>query len=136
MSLSLVRHPFTQHGLGAPMMHAVATDGTRLFDAISSWWVFTYGHRHPDIMAAICDATEACEQIIFTEFTHEAAEAIAGVLDCTAKELQHVFYCDSESTAVEAAFGTFCKRSVAGDRIVVMQHGRHGDTIVLKETAS
>ena len=29
------------------------TDGRRIFDAISSWWVVTHGHRYPPIMAAI-----------------------------------------------------------------------------------
>lgn len=139
---SPVWHPFTQHVLEAPMKRIVATegaylfdeDGNRFFDAISSWWVVTHGHRHPGIMAAIREATEAYDQIIFAEFTHEPAEALAaGLLDFAPRGLQHVFYSDSGSTAVEVAIkmalGTFFNRSVARDRIVVMEHGYHGDTI-------
>ncbi|WP_431324819.1 adenosylmethionine--8-amino-7-oxononanoate transaminase [Rhizobium sp. YTU87027] len=142
MTPSPVWHPFTQHRLEAPMKRIVATegaylfdeDGNRFFDAISSWWVITHGHRHPHIMAAIREATGAYDQIIFAEFTHEPAETLAGdLLEFTPTGLQHVFYSDSGSTAVEVAIkmalGTFYNRSVARDRIVVMQHGYHGDTI-------
>ncbi|MEF0941816.1 adenosylmethionine--8-amino-7-oxononanoate transaminase [Rhizobium sp. BR 362] len=142
MTFSPVWHPFTQHALEPPMKRIVATegaylfdeDGNRILDAISSWWVITHGHRHPGIMAAIREATEAYDQIIFAEFTHEPAEVLAERLLAFAPSgLQHVFYSDSGSTAVEVAIkmalGTFHNRAIARDRIVVMEHGYHGDTI-------
>lgn len=109
-------------------------DGTRIFDAISSWWVTTHGHRHPVIMNAIRDATEAYDQIIFAEFTHEPAEMLArGLLEFAPQGLSHVFYSDSGSTAVEVAIkmalGNFYNRGIARNRIVVMEHSYHGDTI-------
>ncbi|MDL2408101.1 adenosylmethionine--8-amino-7-oxononanoate transaminase [Rhizobium calliandrae] len=142
MTPSPVWHPFTQHALEPPMKRIVTTegaylfdeDGNRILDAISSWWVITHGHRHPSIMAAIREATEAYDQIIFAEFTHEPAEALAErLLAFVPSGLKHVFYSDSGSTAVEVAIkmalGTFHNRGVARDRIVVMEHGYHGDTI-------
>ncbi|NLS18722.1 adenosylmethionine--8-amino-7-oxononanoate transaminase [Rhizobium sp. P40RR-XXII] len=142
MTLTPVWHPFTQHALEAPMKRIVATegaylfdeDGNRVLDAISSWWVITHGHRHPGIMAAICEATEAYDQIIFAEYTHEPAEILAErLLAFAPSELKYVFYSDSGSTAVEVAIkmalGTFHNRGVARDRLVVMEHGYHGDTI-------
>jgi adenosylmethionine---8-amino-7-oxononanoate aminotransferase len=54
-------HPFTQHAI-QPVMTPIArgegawletTDGRRILDAISSWWVVTHGHRHPHIIEAI-----------------------------------------------------------------------------------
>lgn len=67
-------------------------DGARIFDAISSWWVTTHGHRHPVIMDAIREATETYDQIIFAEFTHEPAEILAkGLLDFAPEGLSHVF---------------------------------------------
>ncbi|MFD2651834.1 adenosylmethionine--8-amino-7-oxononanoate transaminase [Brucella rhizosphaerae] len=142
MSGSPVWHPFTQHALTPSMKRIVATDGaylfdedgTRIFDAISSWWVTTHGHRHPVIMDAIREATETYDQIIFAEFTHEPAEILAkGLLDFAPKGLSHVFYSDSGSTAVEVAIkmalGSFYNRGIARDRIVVMEHAYHGDTI-------
>jgi adenosylmethionine-8-amino-7-oxononanoate aminotransferase len=139
---SPVWHPFTQHALETPLKRIVATegayvfdeDGSRILDAISSWWVITHGHRHPAIMAAIREATETYDQIIFAEFTHEPAETLAaGLLDFAPAGLKHVFYSDSGSTAVEVAIkmaiGAFHNRGIARDRIVVMEHGYHGDTI-------
>ncbi|MCA2375333.1 adenosylmethionine--8-amino-7-oxononanoate transaminase [Agrobacterium genomosp. 3 str. RTP8] len=142
MSRSPIWHPFTQHGLEPPMKRIVSTqgaylvdeDGTRLFDAISSWWVITHGHRHPAIMAAIRAATAAFDQVIFAEFSHEPAEELAkGLVDIAPAGLEHVFYSDSGSTAVEVALkmalGYFHNRGEKRDRIVVMEHGYHGDTI-------
>ena len=112
----------------------VDEDGKRLFDAISSWWVITHGHRHPAIMAAIRAATEAFDQIIFAEFSHEPAETLAkGLIERAPAGLDHVFYSDSGSTSVEVALkmalGYFHNRGENRDRIVVMEHGYHGDTI-------
>ncbi|MCW0982563.1 adenosylmethionine--8-amino-7-oxononanoate transaminase [Agrobacterium sp. BT-220-3] len=142
MSRSPVWHPFTQHGLEPPMKRIVSAegaflvdeDGKRLFDAISSWWVITHGHRHPAIMAAIRAATEALDQIIFAEFSHEPAETLAkGLIERAPAGLEHVFYSDSGSTSVEVALkmalGYFHNRGEKRDRIVVMEHGYHGDTI-------
>jgi len=139
---SSVWHPFTQHALEAPMKrikiadgaYLFDEDGTRYLDAISSWWVITHGHRHPAIMAAVREATENFDQIIFAEFTHEPAEALATELvGVSPPGLKHVFYSDSGSTAVEVAIkmalGHFHNRDVPRDRIVVMEHGYHGDTI-------
>lgn len=142
MNRSPVWHPFTQHGLEPPMTRIVSAegaylvdaDGNRFFDAISSWWVITHGHRHPAIMAAIRAATETFDQIIFAEFSHEPAETLAnGLLELAPAGLHHVFYSDSGSTAVEVALkmalGYWHNRGEKRDRIVVMEHGYHGDTI-------
>lgn len=142
MSPSPVWHPFTQHGLEPPMKRVVSADGAflvdedgnRLFDAISSWWVITHGHRHPAIMAAIRAATETLDQVIFAEFSHEPAETLArGLIELAPAGLNHVFYSDSGSTAVEVALkmalGYFHNCGEKRDRIVVMEHGYHGDTI-------
>ncbi|OWW04111.1 adenosylmethionine-8-amino-7-oxononanoate aminotransferase [Rhizobium sp. R72] len=142
MTLSPVWHPFTQHALEPAMKKVVATegahlideDGNRVLDAISSWWVVTHGHRHPVIMEAIRRATECYDQIIFAEYTHAPAEDLArGLIAVSPAGLEHVFYSDSGSTAVEVALkmalGFFHNRGRQRDRVVVMEHGYHGDTI-------
>jgi adenosylmethionine---8-amino-7-oxononanoate aminotransferase len=138
--LSAVWHPFFQHALEpAPLKIArtegawlETSDGARLLDAISSWWVVTHGHRHPAIMAAIRAATEALDQVIFAGFTHEPAEALAAELAALAG-LPHVFFSDSGSTAVEVALklalGTARNRGERRERLVVMAHSYHGDTV-------
>ncbi|KAA9367293.1 MULTISPECIES: adenosylmethionine--8-amino-7-oxononanoate transaminase [Ochrobactrum] len=142
MMRSCVWHPFTQHGLEPPMTRIASTDGCylvdetgrKILDAISSWWVITHGHRHPTIMQAIREATECYDQIIFAEFSHQAAERLAeGLIAVAPPGLAHVFYSDSGSTCVEVAIkmalGYFHNRGEPRDRIVVMEAGYHGDTI-------
>lgn len=142
MTRSAVWHPFTQHALEPSMRRIVETegaylideDGNRILDAISSWWVITHGHRHPAIVKAIATAAGQYDQLIFAEYTHAPAEELAvGLLALAPPGLAHVFYSDSGSTAVEVglkmALGFFANRGAARNRIAVMQHGYHGDTI-------
>ena len=138
---SPVWHPFTQHGLEEPIPLVTSAegaalhtaDGRRIVDAISSWWVTTHGHCHPRIVQAIRDQAEKLDQIIFAGWTHEPAEDLARRLVAIApRPLDHVFYSDSGSTAVEVALkmalGYWANRGEPRHRIVVMQHSYHGDT--------
>lgn len=145
---SPVWHPFTQHGLGEPipkveraqgaLLHCA--DGRTLIDAISSWWVITHGHCDPRIVAAIQEQAARLDQVIFAGYTHEPAETVArGLLRLTGaalpspNPLAHVFFSDSGSTAVEVglkmALGYWHNMGQPRHRIVVMEHGYHGDTI-------
>ncbi len=139
---SPVWHPFTQHGLGdaIPLInHAKGSklygaDGNSWIDGISSWWVTTHGHAHPRIMAAIREQAEKLDQIIFAGWTHEPAEALAAELThITPDPLTRVFFSDSGSTSVEVALkmalGYWFNIGEARSRILVLEHGYHGDTI-------
>jgi adenosylmethionine-8-amino-7-oxononanoate aminotransferase len=142
VTASPVWHPFTQHGLGEPIplvTHAEGavlhtSDGRRIVDAISSWWVTTHGHSHPRIIAAIRGQAEKLDQIIFAGWTHEPAEAVArGLRALMPAELTRVFFSDSGSTSVEVALkmalGYWREHDPARHRILVLEHGYHGDTI-------
>ncbi len=139
---SPVWHPFTQHGLNAPIPRVARAqgaalwteDGRRVIDAISSWWVTTHGHGHPRIVAAIAEQAQRLDQIIFAGWTHEPAETLAqGLVDLMPDPLAHVFFSDSGSTAVEVALkmalGFWANTGHPRDRIVVMEDSYHGDTI-------
>ena len=139
---SSIWHPFTQHGLGEPIPRVSHAEGAALFtsdrrrivDAISSWWVTTHGHAHPRIAAAIAEQAGRLDQIIFAGWTHEPAETLAaGLRAIMPAELTRVFFSDSGSTAVEVALkmalGFWRNRGEPRDRILVMEHGYHGDTI-------
>ena len=139
---SPIWHPFTQHGLNEPIPLVTHAEGAALFtadrrrviDAISSWWVTTHGHAHPRIAAAIADQAGRLDQIIFAGWTHEPAEALAaGLRAIMPPELTRVFFSDSGSTSVEVALkmalGYWLHRGEPRHRILVMEHGYHGDTI-------
>lgn len=142
MTKSPVWHPFTQHavqpeptliskGEGAWLE---AADGRRIFDAISSWWVVTHGHRHPHIVQAIKDQIDRLDQVIFAGFTHEPAEKLARhLVEITPPELEYVFFSDSGSTSVEVALkmalGFWQHRGAKRTRILALEGAYHGDTI-------
>jgi len=142
MTASPVWHPFTQHGLGEPVprvTHArgaalFTADGARVVDAISSWWVTTHGHAHPRIAAAIAEQAGRLDQIIFAGWTHEPAETLAaGLREVMPPALTRVFFSDSGSTSVEVALkmalGYWINRGQPRHRVLVLEHGYHGDTI-------
>lgn len=139
---SSVWHPFHQHGLNEPIpliTHAegaalYTADGRRVVDAISSWWVTTHGHCHPQIMAAIRKQSERLDQLIFAGWTHQPAEDLATELvRIMPRPLDYVFFSDSGSTSVEVALkmalGYFYNRKEPRHRILVLEHSYHGDTI-------
>ena len=149
---SPVWHPFTQHGLNEPIPCVVRAEGALLYledggtliDGISSWWVTTHGHCHPRIAAAIAAQAGTLDQLIFAGYTHNPAEEVArGLIDLAPRvpgrdPLAHVFFSDSGSTAVEVAIkmalGYWHNRALDGlsaprHRILVLEHGYHGDTI-------
>ncbi|MGP9812503.1 adenosylmethionine--8-amino-7-oxononanoate transaminase [Rhodopseudomonas sp. NSM] len=141
-STSPVWHPFTQHAV-QPEATMIAkgegawletADGRRIYDAISSWWVVTHGHRHPRIVQAIKDQADRLDQVIFAGFTHEPAEKLARrLVAITPPGLDYVFFSDSGSTAVEVALkmalGFWRHRGEARSRILALQGAYHGDTI-------
>ncbi|MEO6945334.1 MAG: adenosylmethionine--8-amino-7-oxononanoate transaminase [Nitrobacter sp.] len=141
-SASPVWHPFTQHAL-QPEAIPIAkgegawletVDGRRIFDAISSWWVVTHGHRHPHIVQAIKNQADRLDQVIFAGFTHEPAEKLARQLVAiTPPGLDYVFFSDSGSTSVEVALkmalGFWRNRGEQRSRLLALEGAYHGDTI-------
>jgi adenosylmethionine-8-amino-7-oxononanoate aminotransferase len=96
--------------------------------------VTTHGHAHPRIAAAIRAQAERLDQIIFAGWTHEPAEEVAaGLRAIMPRSLTRVFFSDSGSTSVEVALkmalGFWLARGEARHRILVLEHGYHGDTI-------
>ncbi|MGO9356460.1 MAG: adenosylmethionine--8-amino-7-oxononanoate transaminase [Xanthobacteraceae bacterium] len=141
-STSPVWHPFTQHALQGEMPTIVkgegawleASDGRRIFDAISSWWVVTHGHRHPRIMQAVKSQADRLDQVIFAGFTHPPAEELARrLVAITPPGLDYVFYSDSGSTSVEVglkmALGFWLHSGEPRRRILALEGAYHGDTI-------
>jgi adenosylmethionine-8-amino-7-oxononanoate aminotransferase len=139
---SPIWHPFTQHAL-FPTMRKIdraegawlyASDGARIFDAISSWWVVTHGHNHPHIVNAIKAQADRLDQVIFAGYTHEPAERFAEKLLARLPDaLSRVFFSDSGSTAVEVAIkmalGYWRHSGDGRSGLIVMENGYHGDTV-------
>jgi len=136
-----VWHPYTQHGLfphASPIArgegaYLVDTDGNRLLDAVSSWWVNLHGHAHPRIAEAVAEQARTLEQVIFAGFTHEpAARLAAELVGILPPGLERVFYSDDGSTAVEVAIKialqSWRNRGERRNVIAALENAYHGDT--------
>jgi adenosylmethionine-8-amino-7-oxononanoate aminotransferase len=135
-------HPFSQEALDpAPLRVKRAQgaslyleDGRRLIDAISSWWVSIHGHCHPAIMSAIAEQTAKLDHVLLAGFTHEPIEELCLRLRAVLPEgLNHIFFSDNGSTAVEVALKLAAQYwQNAGQPkktgIVALEHAYHGDT--------
>ncbi|GGF21105.1 adenosylmethionine--8-amino-7-oxononanoate aminotransferase BioA [Aliidongia dinghuensis] len=135
--------PYTQMKLAAPPPKVQATegvrlildDGTSLVDGISSWWTACHGYNHPHIRAAVADQLARMPHVMFGGLTHEPAERLARRLATLLPgDLDHVFFTDSGSVAVEVAMKMavqyWLNRGVKGrHKFVSFRDGYHGDTL-------
>lgn len=135
-------HPYTQHGIERdplPVVRAKGAwlelaDGTRVLDAISSWWACLHGHSHPHIVEAIARQARELDHVLFAGATHEPAVRLAEELLALAPAgLTRVFYSDDGSTAVEVALkmvaqGWAQRGEPARTVFVALEGAYHGDT--------
>jgi adenosylmethionine---8-amino-7-oxononanoate aminotransferase len=136
-------HPYTHAHLDpAPIsirraegVYLYTSDGRRLIDAISSWWVNLHGHAHPRIASAIAKQARELEHVLLAGFTHDAAEELASRLRTVLPaSLTHVFFSDDGSTAVEVALKMAVQywRNLGKsgkNKFIALDHAYHGDTV-------
>lgn len=109
-------------------------DGSRLIDAVASWWCVAHGHNHPAITEAIRRQSEKLSHVMFGGFTHEPAIELACRLAQIAPSgLDRVFFADSGSIAVEVAVKMSLQYQHAKGRrrrtkMLSLKGGYHGDT--------
>jgi adenosylmethionine---8-amino-7-oxononanoate aminotransferase len=136
-------HPFTQEALDPPPIritkaegvYLYTEDGRKLVDAISSWWVNLHGHGHPEIVEAIAKQAAKVDHVLAAGFTHDAMEELrAGLERVLPGGLEHIFFSDDGSTAVEVALKLAIQywQNVGQPQkkvIVALDHAYHGDTV-------
>ncbi|HTK13426.1 MAG TPA: adenosylmethionine--8-amino-7-oxononanoate transaminase [Xanthobacteraceae bacterium] len=133
--------PYTQMRTAQPL--AVArTEGTRihladgrvLIDGIASWWTACHGYNHPHIVSAITRQAALMPHVMLGGLVHEPAARLASRLATLLPgDLDHVFFSDSGSVAVEVAMKMamqyFINRGERGrTKFITFKGGYHGDT--------
>ncbi len=143
-----VWHPFTQmrEYLAAEPLVVVDADGhyliddrgRRLFDATSALWCNLFGHRVPEIDAAITDQLGRFAHTTLLGTTHPGAATLARrLVEIAPPGLNHVFFSDNGATAVESALKmafqyrllTQGKDAARQARYLSLDNAYHGDTL-------
>lgn len=110
------------------------SDGTRMIDAMSSWWCAAQGHRHPRLVAAMVQQLQHLPHVMFGGLTHAPAIELGRRLVALLPEgLDRIFYADSGSVAVEVALKMALQAQVARGQTgrstcATVRGGYHGDT--------
>lgn len=143
--LNLIWHPCSQmkdyetlppividHGKGVWLydMH-----GHKYLDIVSSWWANLLGHCNPDINAAIKEQLNQLEHVIFANFSHKPAIALAEQLNrITPTKIRKFHFNDNGSASVECALKMCFQFYQQGGkpekkRFMCLTGGYHGETI-------
>lgn len=134
--------PYTQMKTAYPPLPVARTEGSRivladgrvLIDGIASWWTAVHGYNHPRIRAAVQRQMLAMPHIMLGGLVHEPALTLAARLSrLLPGGLNHVFFSDSGSVAVEVAMKMavqfWLNRGEKGrTKFVAFKGGYHGDT--------
>ena len=135
--------PYTQMKTVAPALPVVRTYGTRLVladgrelvDGMASWWTACHGYNHPHIRAAVEHQLKQMPHVMLGGLVHEPVLKLAERLCALLPDhLNHVFFSDSGSVAVEVAMKMatqyWLNKGARGrTRFLAFKGGYHGDTI-------
>ncbi|MEN6557408.1 MAG: aminotransferase class III-fold pyridoxal phosphate-dependent enzyme, partial [Thermoguttaceae bacterium] len=108
---TLVWHGFTQMAEYEPFVieraegcELIDLDGRRYLDGVSSLWCNIHGHRHPRIDAAVREQLDRVAHVTNLGASNPTTIRLAKrLVDLAPDGLQHVFFSDDGSTAVEVA---------------------------------
>ncbi len=134
--------PYAQMKSAPAPLPVVRTEGSRIFladgrslvDGTASWWTACHGYNHPYIREAVARQLERMPHVMFAGLAHEPAATLAARLAVLLPgDLDHVFFSDSGSVAVEIALKMavqfWLNRGETRTKFLAFRGGYHGDTL-------
>jgi adenosylmethionine-8-amino-7-oxononanoate aminotransferase len=115
-------------------VYLILADGTRLLDGMASWWTACHGYNHPHLVSAVTQQLQRMPHVMFGGINHQPALVLASRLaEWLPGDLNHVFFSDSGSVAVEVALKIavqyWINRGVTSrTKFLSFRHAYHGDT--------
>lgn len=113
----------------------IDSEGNRYLDGVASMWTNVHGHCHPELNRALSEQAQKLEHSTLLGLASEQSILLAKQLvEITPTGLNHVFYSDNGSTAVEVAlkmaYQYHChNKEPQRTRFLRLQYAYHGDTI-------
>ena len=107
-------------------------DGRKLIDGISSWWSVCHGYSHPHLVKAIQKQAKKLSHIMLAGFKNDQTYKLGERL-CKFSNMDHVFFSDSGSTAIEVAMKMAWQYFINSKqpqktKFISFKNSYHGDT--------
>lgn len=136
-------HPYTSALRPLPALEVTGARGTKLFlangktlvDGMSSWWCRVHGYGNTHLVRALQRQAARLSHVMFGGLTHApAVELGRRLLNILPSGMEHVFFADSGSVAVEVAIKMAVQYHQAlrhGERcrFASLRGAYHGDTL-------
>lgn len=142
-------YPYTQMKNTAPFPVVKRAKGAELYlenghtliDGISSWWSVIHGYNHPELNNTLHEQADNISHVMMGGLSNRPAiELAVKLVSITPEGLNHVFFSDSGSVAVEVALKmAFQYWTNNGNReknkILSLHNSYHGDTFKAMEVS-
>ncbi len=102
--------------------------GKAYLDFAGGYGVFTLGHRHPKVVAAVKEQLDLMALSGKTMFNAVLGRAARKLAECTPGDLRISFFCNSGAEAVEGAI-KLARAATKRHKVVATQNAFHGKTL-------
>ncbi len=118
---------------GAEGSYLILKDGSKVIDAVSSWWCKSLGHGHPLLREALIRQASKFEHVISANTSNETLVELSEKLSELCPPLNKVFYGGDGSTAVEIALkmslhAQQAKGQKQRTKFISLENGYHGES--------